>query len=161
MNWIFLSVEVPMSRNPSKLEIRRTFKCSKRQLFDAWSKPAVMSRWFFADSNRCKDSDVEADFRVNGTYSLVMYFEGGDSSRIHGKYKDIRRYTLIAFTWNSIHSTNSEVELNFRELSPNRSALRLVHKLLPDEESSVLHGNGWELCLGNLQAFVETEHAQD
>lgn len=150
-----------MSRNPSNLEIKRTFKCSKRQLFDAWSKPGMMSRWFFADSNRCKDSEVEADFRVNGAYSLVMYFEDGDSSRIHGTYKTILRYTVIAFTWNSSNSTNSEVELNFRELSPNRTELKLIHKLLPDDESRTLHGNGWELCLANLMAFVDAEFSQD
>lgn len=144
-----------MSNNPSSLEISRTFKCSKRQLFDAWSSPTIMSRWFFADSNRCRDSDVEVDFRVNGAYSLVMYFESGDSSRIHGTYKEILRYTVIRFTWNSVNATDSEVELNFRELSPNRSELKLVHRLLPDETSRTLHGNGWELCLANLLALVD------
>lgn len=150
-----------MSKDPSILEIKRTFKCSKRQLFDAWSRPTLMSRWFFADSNRCQDSDVEVDFRVDGTYSLLMYFADGDSSKIHGRYKEIRRYTLITFTWNSVHSANSEVELNFRELSPNRSELRLIHKLLPDEESRMLHGNGWNLCLANLLAFVDEAFSED
>lgn len=149
-----------MSKKISNLEIRRTFKCSKRQLFDAWSQPAMMSRWFFADSNRCKDSDVDVDFRVNGTYSLTMYFEDGDSSTIHGTYLSIQRYTFIAFTWNSINATNSEVELNFRVLSPNRTELKLVHKLLPDEQSRQLHANGWELCLGNLLKFVDDEFSQ-
>ena len=150
-----------MSNNPLDLEILRTFKCSKRQLFDAWSSPGVMSRWFFADSNRCRDSDVEVDFRVNGSYSVVMYFESGDSSRIHGKYKEILRYTVIRFTWNSVNATDSEVELNFRELSPNRSELKLVHRLLPDETSRKLHSNGWELCLANLLTLVDAGFDQN
>ena len=150
-----------MSKNPLNLEIKRTFKCSKRQLFDAWSKPSIMSRWFFADSNRCQDSDVEADFRVNGSYTLVMYFENGESAKMHGTYKEILRYSLIVFTWNSSVATNSEVELHFKELSPNRSELRLIHKLLPDEESRALHNNGWEACLANLLAFVDAEFDSD
>lgn len=146
-----------MTTNPLNLEIKRTFKCSKRQLFDAWSQASVMSKWFFADRNRCKDSDVDADFRVNGNYSLVMYFEDGDSSRIWGTYQEILRYTFIAFTWNSVNADNSRVELNFRELSPNRTELKLVHKLLPDEESKALHNQGWELCLENLLVYVDAE----
>lgn len=149
-----------MSSNPLDLEIKRTFKCSKRQLFDAWSSPTIMSRWFFADSNRCRDSDVEVDFRVNGAYSLVMYFEDGTSSRIHGTYREILRYTVIVFSWNSSNAKDSEVELNFRELSPNRSELKLVHKLLPDETSRALHANGWDLCLANLLALVEADFLQ-
>ena len=149
-----------MRANPLELEIRRTFKCSKRKLFDAWSSPGLMSRWFFADSNRCQDSDVEVDFRVNGSYSLVMYFADGDSSRMHGTYTDIVRYNFIAFTWNSNHSNNTRVELSFRELSPNRTELRLLHQLLPDEDSRALHNNGWEACLGNLVLFIESEFGE-
>ena len=150
-----------MSKKPLSLEIKRTFKCSKRQLFDAWSKPTNISRWFFADSNRCKDSDVDVDFRVDGAYSVTMYFEDGDSSRIHGTYTQITRYTFIAFTWNSVNAKDNEVELSFRELSPNRCELRLVHNLLPDETSRALHNNGWELCFANLLAFVDAEFSQD
>ncbi|MEM7280029.1 MAG: SRPBCC domain-containing protein [Pseudomonadota bacterium] len=146
-----------MTRNPSNLEIKRTFKCSKRRLFDAWCKPSIMSKWFFADSNRCKDSDVECDFRVDGSYSLVMYFEDGGSSKMWGTYKEILRYTFMAFTWNSVNATDSLVELNFKELSPNRTELTLVHKLLPDDESKSLHNHGWELCLANLGVFVEAQ----
>lgn len=144
-----------MRSEPSTLEIRRTFKCSKRELFDAWSKPGIMSRWFFADSNRCRDSEVEVDFRVNGGYALTMFFEDGDSAHIHGVYKEISRYSFIAFSWNSMHSTDSLVELQFRELSPNRTELKLCHKLLPDEASRDLHGHGWTMCLANLTTFIE------
>ncbi len=150
-----------MSKTPLSLEIKRKFKCSKRQLFDAWSKPSNLSRWFFADSNRCKDSEVDVDFRINGAYSVVMYFEDGDSSRIHGIYTEIIRYTTIAFTWNSVNAIDSEVKLHIRELSPNRCELKLIHSLLPDESSHALHSNGWELCLANLLAFVDAEFSQD
>ncbi|WP_168204175.1 SRPBCC family protein [Aliikangiella coralliicola] len=138
------------------LIIRKTFNCSKRQLFDAWSKASIMAQWFFAASEKFKNSTVESNFTVNGKFSVKMYFENGTDSQITGHYKEIIRYSLIVLTWNSSIARDSLVKLNFKEISPNRTELVLVQSLFPSEESRQAHNNGWDACLANLTRFIDS-----
>lgn len=139
-----------------ELVIKKVFNCSKRQLFDAWSNANIMAKWFFAESKKFKDSSVESNFTVNGHFSVTMYFENGTDSKINGQYKDILRYSFISFSWNSSITTDSLVKLNFREISPNRSELKLVHSLFPSEESRKMHNQGWNACLANLEVYCDS-----
>lgn len=137
------------------LIIKRVFKCSKRTLFDAWSRPELMSRWFFAASAKVKDSLIENEFRVGGPWSVTMYFEGGDEAKLNGQYLEIHRYYKIIFSWNSSISQDGRVELLIKELSPNRSELTLTHSNFVSEENRQMHNHGWEACLANLEIFAK------
>lgn len=132
------------------LVIRRILPCTKRQLFDAWSKPSIMSTWFFASQDTIAPSTVNMSFTVGGHYEVIMHAKTGDR-RHHGIYRTINRYSHIAFTWNSDIVENSLVELDFREVSPNRTQLRLTHTQFPNEEVLGKHAAGWERCLRNLE----------
>ena len=96
-----------------ELTIRKKFNCSKRNLFDAWSKASILTKWFFAASEKFKDSSVECNFVVNGAFAITMYFENGTDSKIQGEYKAIDRYSHIAFSWTSSIATDSLVKLYF------------------------------------------------
>jgi len=139
-----------------ELIIKKTFNCSKRELFDAWSNANTMAKWFFAASEKFKDSSVESSFKINGHFSVTMYFENGTDSKIDGQYKEIVRYSFIEFSWNSAIATDSLVKLNFREISANRTELKLVHSLFPSDESRKMHNQGWNACLANLEKFCDS-----
>lgn len=136
------------------VEIKRIFPCSKRTLFDAWSKPSVMAQWFFAGQERLKDSTVSNSFTVGGRYDLTMHMPGSDVS-MHGTYTHINRYSEISFTWNSHIANESLVELIFRELSPNRTEMTLSHTLFPSRESRDQHEYGWGKCVDSLELFLD------
>ncbi len=136
--------------------LKRVLPCSKRQLFDAWSKASVMSQWFFAQQNRTAPSTVRNSFTVGGDYEVIMHMEVGDH-RHYGTYRAIDRFNHIAFTWNSHIVKDSLVVLDFRELSPNRTELTLTHSLFPDDDVRAMHAAGWEGCLGNLIRFVDDQ----
>ena len=136
------------------LVIKRTLPCSKRQLFDAWSKASVMEKWFFASQEPVAPSTVNVNFTVGGSYEVIMHHPTGDY-RHHGIYRAINRYNHIAFTWNSHIVRDSLVELDFQELSPNRTQLRLTHTEFPDEDVRGKHSMGWEGCLHNLERFLQ------
>lgn len=140
--------------NSDIVEIKRVFPCSKRALFDAWSKPSLMARWFFAAQNRLKESTVTNSFTVGGKYSLTMHMPNSDV-QMHGEYKAIVRYTEICFSWNSHIANESLVQLQFKELSPNRSELTLRHSLFPSKESRDQHAGGWAGCLDSLGLYLE------
>ena len=135
------------------LVLKRVFPCSKRRLFDAWSQPSQMTRWFFGSQQPRKPSTVSNTFTVGGQYEVVMHMQTGDY-RMTGTYRAINRYYQIAFTWSSHIIENSLVDLQFRELSPNRTELTLTQTQFPSEEVRTSHLNGWGLCLDNLERFV-------
>lgn len=142
-----------MTRPVSDLVIKRTFKCTKRQLFDAWSTPSVMSNWLFARRQPFCKSTVTNSFSVGGSYSLTMHMEGADI-HIFGTYSEINRYNRIGFTWTSPVATDSQVVLDFSEISANRTELTLTHNLFLSEDIRASHNGGWEVCLGHLQERV-------
>ena len=136
------------------LVIKRVLPCGKRQLFDAWSQASVMSQWFFAQQNCKLPSTVNNSFTVGGDYEVIMHMETGDH-RHYGTYRVISRYSHIAFTWNSHIVKDSLVELDFRELSTNRTEMTLTHTLFPDDDVRSMHAAGWEGCLGNLIRLLD------
>jgi uncharacterized protein YndB with AHSA1/START domain len=140
------------------LIIKRIMPCSKRQLFDAWAKPGVMARWFFASQTPVKDSTVRNSFTVGGSYSLTMHLQTGEYT-MTGEYREINRYNRIVFTWSSHIIENSLIALDFRELSPNRTEMVLTQTNFPSEDVRTSHTNGWSGCLDSLERFVAREYA--
>lgn len=140
------------------LVIKRVMPCSKRQLFDAWAKPTVMSRWFFASQTPVKNSTVRSSFTVGGSYSMTMHLKTGDYT-MSGEYTEINRYNRITFTWSSHIIENSLVQLDFRELSPNRTEMVLTQTRFPSAEVRASHDQGWSGCLDSLERFVAREYA--
>ena len=135
------------------LVLKRVFPCTKRRLFDAWSKPGLMTQWFFGSQQPRQQSTVNNTFAVGGHYEVTMHLQGGDFT-MHGEYRAIDRYHHIALTWSSHIIANSLVDLRFKELSPNRTELTLTQTQFPSEEVRSSHVNGWGLCLDNLEHFV-------
>lgn len=142
-----------MSNPRDDLVIRRSYNCPKRILFEAWSKPEIMSKWLFARRDDFCESTVTSSFVIGGDYAIIMHLPSGDV-RLYGKYTDITRYSLIAFTWSSPVISNSRVELAFKELSPNRTQLTLTHSLFPSDDIRDAHDQGWHACLDNLETRV-------
>jgi len=138
-----------------ELVLKRVFKLSKRNLFDAWTKPEIMCRWFFASRSRGASCTVENQFVTDGSFKLVMYDQDSECT-ISGNYIEIIRYNYLAFTWNSALASQTLVSLELRELSVNRTELTLRHQFLPSQEACDMHLQGWTVCLDNLQA-LETE----
>jgi uncharacterized protein YndB with AHSA1/START domain len=140
--------------------IKRVLPCSKRQLFDAWSQPALLSRWLFASQQPTAKSTVQSSFTVGGHYEVIMHLPTGDY-RHYGVYRAIERYHHIAFSWNSHIVEDSLVELHFREMSPNRCELTLTHSQFPSEEVRTKHNDGWQRCLQNLPLLWPAQNTLD
>lgn len=142
-----------MTKSPDELIIKRIFKCPKRTLFDAWSTPSIMSKWFFASRDNFRDSTVTNTFSVGGTYSVIMHMADTDV-HLQGTYTEINRYNRIAFTWSSPVITNSQIVLDFREISPNRTEFTLTQSLFPSDDIRTDHNQGWNVCLDYLESWI-------
>ena len=147
--------------NTSSVVIKKKFNLSKRRLFEVWSNPELMQRWFYGGTLRENCCTVENQFVTNGGYKIVMHFEDTGDAEMYGKYLEINRYNTIVFTWTNNVVTDTVVKLHFTELSPNTSELKLEHSLFPDEDSRKLHNQGWDYCLANLERAADARLLQD
>jgi uncharacterized protein YndB with AHSA1/START domain len=76
---------------PSDTEIliTRLFDASAELVFDAWTTPEIIKRWWAGD--RGKVTRAEVDLRVGGTWRWVMTATGGFEVAFHGDYLEIDR----------------------------------------------------------------------
>src|SRR5690349_18644386 len=98
------------------LVVRRTFAASAEFLFDAWTDPVMMARWFHA-KERWTTSVVRCEPRAGGAWEIVMHTGGdGPDCRAFGTYVAIDRPRRLVFTWhaNADPGYETTVTLDFR-----------------------------------------------
>jgi uncharacterized protein YndB with AHSA1/START domain len=83
----------------SPLRLRHSFAASPEEVFDAWTSPAVLQRWWAAqptwDSPGC-----DVDLRVGGGYVLRMRDDRtGELHVVAGEYREIDRPSRLVYTW--------------------------------------------------------------
>lgn len=141
-----------MSEAP-KLVMKHTFAVKPSIVFEAWTSPVLMSKWFDGGAAKLEDvvaKDVKVDLRVGGKFELKMT----DTGKHHyGEYREIKPYDKLVFTWNSPFVSNTLVTL---ELKPNgnKTDLTLTHELLPTDQVEG-HRKGWTKCVGNLDSLLK------
>jgi uncharacterized protein YndB with AHSA1/START domain len=137
------------------LRIARTFRASAERVFDAWTSPEVMRRWWQAERG-WETSEAEVDLRVGGDVRVVMRDpEKGADYGGGGKYTEIERPTRLAFTWlwdGETHRTL--IEIDFEE-TDGTTAVRFTHSALWDEETVRSHERGWGRIFDNLEAWLD------
>jgi uncharacterized protein YndB with AHSA1/START domain len=138
------------------LKIRRIYRAGIERLFDAWTDPRLMSRWFFVGAQWT--SDVENDLRVGGTYRVRMHTDQGETLMCHGTYRELVRPHRLAFTWNSHLHEGSLVTITLRHLAEG-TELTLIHSGLPNDTLRAAHGQGWDGCLSNLELAIARDFA--
>ncbi len=83
-----------MKLNPTTLErvsdteivITRTFRARANAVFDAWTKPEYVKRWWAPASRGVSLIECEADVRPGGEYRYVMARGGERMFAFYGKY---------------------------------------------------------------------------
>ena len=133
------------------LEVSRLFTTTRQRLFDAWTNPDEMARWFFVSPDW--SAEAEVDLRVGGQYRLTMITDVGSQLVQTGEYREISPPDRLVFTWNSDAVQDTLVTVEFEEVDGGTS-LKLTHELLPTEELRDAHGDGWNGCLASLDAYL-------
>jgi len=100
----------------STLRIERTYQAPVEQVFDAWTSPEVMRRWWQAERGWAT-SAAEVDLRVGGAVRVVMHDPVKDVEHGGGgRYTEIDRPRRLAFTWLWDWDTRRTlIEIDFEE----------------------------------------------
>jgi uncharacterized protein YndB with AHSA1/START domain len=78
--------------------ISRTFNAPARIVFDAWTKPELVKRWWAPQSHGVWMVSCEADVRVGGTYRYVMQKNEGPEIAFSGTYSEVLPPTRLAYS---------------------------------------------------------------
>jgi uncharacterized protein YndB with AHSA1/START domain len=136
------------------LRLERTFDASAEDVFDAWTNPEVLRRWWGAGPD-WSTPEVSVDLRVGGRYRLTMLDPAsGEQHTVGGEYREISRPDRLVYTWvwegtgpSAGHET--VVTVTFTD-DGGRTTAVLEHTGLVSAESASRHEHGWNACLDNL-----------
>ncbi|MFN8457733.1 MAG: SRPBCC domain-containing protein [Anaerolineae bacterium] len=79
------------------VRLRRVFKATPERVFQAWTEPEVLKKWWGPAG--CRALSAEIELRVGGTYRIAMQFPGEDIFYVKGVYQEIQSPTKLVFTW--------------------------------------------------------------
>jgi uncharacterized protein YndB with AHSA1/START domain len=138
------------------VRVERTYEASVEAVFDAWTNPEVLRRWWKADPEH--EVTVAADVRVGGDYRLAMHRPGGEEMVVYGTYREVSRPDRLVYSWawegtGPYAGHESEVAVTFQEAEPGRTTVVIEHAGLLDDASRANHARGWN---GVLDSFAHS-----
>jgi uncharacterized protein YndB with AHSA1/START domain len=136
------------------VRMERTFAASAEDVFDAWTSPEVMRRWFHCLPDW--DTPVaEVDLRVGGGIRVVMRRPDGTEAGAWGEYTLIERphRLVMAWTFDDDPSNEQLLELTFSEYNGVTTVL-LVNTGISTDHRRDLQDEGWHGCLDQLERLL-------
>jgi uncharacterized protein YndB with AHSA1/START domain len=132
---------------PSDREIRmtRTFDAPSRLVFEAWTTPAYVKRWFGCDEYPM--SVCEIDLRLGGSYTYTNRGPDGTEFSFVGRYQEIVRTERLVYTQRFIAPAFTSPEAIVTDLFEEKDGKTTMI-------STVLHATK-ESRDGHLQSGVE------
>jgi uncharacterized protein YndB with AHSA1/START domain len=136
------------------VRIERTFAASAEDVFDAWTSPEVMRRWFHCEAD-WTTPEAEVDLRVGGGVHVVMRQPDGTVAEARGEYTLIERPHRLAMTWTFDDDPSNEqlIELSFWE-SDGSTTVLLVNSRISAEKRRDAQDWGWNGCLDQLERVL-------
>jgi uncharacterized protein YndB with AHSA1/START domain len=135
------------------LVVRRTIRATREQLFDAWTQPEQLRRWWGPRGVVCTAAEV--NLFVGGTYRIANRFPDASVVWIHGEFEVIERPARLVYTWQlERQSVPERVHVAF-VACPGGTEVTVTHERIPDAPSQKRHESGWVDCLEGLCRYVE------
>ena len=138
------------------LRLTRRFEAPRERVFDAWTNPDVLRRWWAAQPD-WEGAEAEVDLRPGGRYRLSMRDTGsGATHTVAGEYTEVRRPERLAYTWSwegePTEMSGSERTLVVVEFLEDGGATEVVltHSGFANGQIREMHAHGWQGCLDNL-----------
>jgi uncharacterized protein YndB with AHSA1/START domain len=138
-----------MNRPPGYVvRIERTFDAPAEAVFDAWTRPEVMRRWWHAGPD-WETPEAEVDLRVGGKVRVVMRARDGSEVEAQGEYTLIERPRRLEMTWtfsDDPSGTQQLIELAFSESEGSTT----VNSGIATDERRDAQDYGWHGCFDEL-----------
>jgi uncharacterized protein YndB with AHSA1/START domain len=143
-----------------ELIVIRMFDAPARIVFEAWTKPELLKRWWAPKSCGVTLFDCEHDLRVGGVYRFTFGRDPADPEVFTGRYLEVDRPSRLVHTHlyeRMAHAGEALVTVTFEE-SEGRTRLTL-RQLFPSKEAldgALASGmeQGMRMTLDQLEELV-------
>src|SRR5215472_4905941 len=137
-------------KSERELVVTRSFNGPAHIVFDAWTKPELLKRWWAPKSCGVSFLSCEADVRTGGTYRFVFSHASSEQPMsFFGRYVEVTPHSRLVWTNDEGAEGGAVTTVTFEE----RGAVTLVvmHDLYPSREA--LDG---AIASGSTGGFSET-----
>lgn len=135
------------------LVVRKTIRATAERLFEAWTQPAQLRRWWGPEAVVCTDAEV--DLRVGGRYRIANQFPDGKILWIAGKFEAIERPRKLVYTWGLEPETDRSERVTVAFV-PRGDATEVIvtHERIRNAAIRDMHEQGWRGCLDGLAEYL-------
>jgi len=119
-------------KSERELVITRTFDAPPRIVFEAWTKPELLKRWWAPKSSGVPLLSCELDVRVGGQYRFVFGTEPAKSFAFFGRYIEVIPNARLVWT-NEESDDGAVTTLTFAE--KDGKTLLTLSELYPTKEA--------------------------
>ena len=139
-----------MAAKPS-LALKRRFKATPAQLFQAWTQPQKMIQWWGVTGHD-NAPIAETDLKVGGHFRVQFWSPDGERQSVSGVYREVvpDRRLVFSWAWQSTPERESQVTIDLKP-DGDSTVLTLTHEQFFDEKARDDHRRGWTLALDNLE----------
>ncbi len=117
-------------KSERELVVTRVFDAPARIVFEAWTRPELMTLWWAPKSTGVPLLSCEMDVRVGGTYRLAFGRDAASSFAFFGKYLEVTPPSRLV--WTNDESEDAAVTtVTFEEID-GRTRL-VLHELYPSK----------------------------
>src|SRR6185436_10204875 len=134
-------------RSEREVVVTRTFNGPARIVFEAWTRPELIKRWWVPKSMGIPLRSCEMDVRVGGKYRFVFGHDGSEPVAFFGSYTEVTPYSRLVWT-NEESDDGAVTTVTFEER--DGKTLLAMHELYPSKEALDAAGTG------SADATVET-----
>ena len=141
-------------REGAALCIERTYDASPEEVWQAWTDPQALIRWFGpADTGSVSGADL--DVRVGGHYRIAFSTTDGEHHEVGGTYREVQPPDKLVFSW-AWRSTPERESLVTLLFQPAGTGTHLVfrHDQFFDEAAREGHARGWAGAFDKLERHL-------
>jgi uncharacterized protein YndB with AHSA1/START domain len=120
-------------KSERELVVTRTVNGPARLVFEAWSRPELLKRWWVPKSVGITLISWEADVRAGGKYRLVFSHGGSETMAFFGRYLEVTPHSRLV--WTNEEGDGGEVVTTVTFAEKSGKTLLVLHDLYPSKEA--------------------------
>ncbi len=121
-------------KSERELVVTRTFDGPARIVFEAWTKPELLKRWWVPKSTGMSLVTCEADVRVGGRYRFVLSHPASPQPmEFFGRYIEVTPPSRLVWTNEEAADGGQVTTVTFEE--KGGKTLVVMHDLYPSKEA--------------------------
>jgi uncharacterized protein YndB with AHSA1/START domain len=134
------------------LTVQRVIRATPERLFDAWTEPEQLTKWWGPPSVTCIAAEV--DLKIGGRYRIANELPDGKVLWISGVFEVVKRPSRLIYTWQL--APDGPIERVTVKFVPQRGDTKviIVHERILDAATRDGHEQGWFGCLDGVAEFL-------